>query len=160
MPLAQAIVKSSDIRDTVEITDLLTTSNMAYIIQDSSYEKVDNVPNGPYSLAVSIEEEYDNNDTKIVWITNSEFISSDSDQMVGGANSQFLTSAVNYLCGQDISSSVTGKSISLGTLIAVSYTHLDVYKRQISSGKNNTYSFHKSSSSMIIDFPLSSIESL
>ncbi len=117
MPLAQAIVKSSDIRDTVKITDLLTTSNMAYIIQDSSYEKVDNVPNGPYSLAVSIEEEYDNNDTKIVWITNSEFISSDSDQMVGGANSQFLTSAVNYLCGQDISSSVTGKSISLGTLI-------------------------------------------
>ena len=75
------------------------------------------MPNGPYSLAVSIEEEYDNNDTKIVWITNSEFISSDSDQMVGGANSQFLTSAVNYLCGQDISSSVTGKSISLGTLI-------------------------------------------
>ena len=38
MPLAQAIVKSSDIRDTVKITDLLTTSNMAYIIQDSAYE--------------------------------------------------------------------------------------------------------------------------
>ena len=117
MPLAQAIVKNSDIRDTVEITDLLTTSDLAYIIQDSSYEKVDDMPNGPYSLAVSIEEEYDGNDTKIVWITNSEFITSQSDQMVGGANSQFLTSAVNYLCGQDISSSVNGKSLSLGTLI-------------------------------------------
>ena len=90
---------------------------MAYIIQDNSYEKVDDLPNGPYSLAVSIEEEYDGNDTKIVWITNSEFITSQSDQMVGGANSQFLTSAVNYLCGQDISSSVNGKSLSLGTLV-------------------------------------------
>ena len=55
-------------------------------------------------------------DTKIVWVTTSEFISSDTSKMIGNTNEQIFSNMVNYLCGSDVSVSVSGKNTSLGTL--------------------------------------------
>ena len=116
MPLAQAVVKNSSLRDSVKVTDLFTTTDKAYIITDETYEKDESAPKGPYSLAVSVEEKYENIDTKIVWVTTSEFISSDTSKMIGNTNEQIFSNMVNYLCGSDVSVSVSGKNTSLGTL--------------------------------------------
>ena len=62
MPYAQGIQKSDDVRDTVNIESLLTTSDSAYSKTDlnsGSLEKEDGDVDGPFDLGVSITETVD-----------------------------------------------------------------------------------------------------
>ena len=117
IPIAQAIAKNDHIRDTVEITDLFTSSANSYIVDDTmSFENMRTME-GPFSLGVSIEESYDDKNTKIVWLTSSYILDSDMDSLVGGTNSTMFINAVNYLCGNSDQISTTGKVLSTDTLV-------------------------------------------
>jgi ABC-2 type transport system permease protein len=116
IPIAQAIEKNDEIRDTVKITDLFTTSGNSYIVDDSTSADFSQAKEGPFSLGVSIEESFDDTDTKIVWLTSSYILDSDMDSLVGGTNTSMFINAVNYLCGNSDQISTTGKVLSTDTL--------------------------------------------
>ncbi len=115
MPMSQAIEENPSHRDTIKVTSLLTTSSGSYIVNDSSYQPAEGTSFGPFTVAALIEEEYDNTETKILWVTNSYFLDSDNDNRVGGGNTQFLINSINYLCDREISA-INSKNIALGTL--------------------------------------------
>ena len=117
MPIAQAIAKNDQIRDTVKITDLLTTSQNSYIVDDSLSAEEMMTAEGPFSLGVQIEESYDDKETKIVWLTSSYILDSDMDSYVGGANKTMFTNAISYLCGNGDEIVSTGKILSTDTLV-------------------------------------------
>ena len=130
MPMSQAIEENPSHRDTIKVTSLLTTSSGSYIVNDSSYQPAEGTSFGPFTVAALIEEEYDNTETKILWVTNSYFLDSDNDNRVGGGNTQFLINSINYLCDREISA-VNSKNIALGTLT--------VTTSQSRMVENNTY---------------------
>ena len=71
MPYAQGIKKTDDVRDTVTINSLLTTSDSAYSkvdVNSGAIEKTDDDIDGPFDLGVSITETLDNDkETQIVY---------------------------------------------------------------------------------------------
>ena len=73
MPYAQGIKKTDDVRDTVTINSLLTTSDSAYSkvdVNSGTIEKTDDDIDGPFDLGVSITEKLDNDkETQIVDIS-------------------------------------------------------------------------------------------
>ena len=72
MPLAQGIVKSDNYRDSLEITDILTTSDGSYSkvnVEDmQTMEKESDDIDGPFAVGVSITENLDDEkETQIVY---------------------------------------------------------------------------------------------
>ena len=80
MPYAQGIQKSDDVRDTVNIESLLTTSDSAYSKTDlnsGSLEKEDGDVDGPFDLGVSITETVDDDkETRIIYYSTSNLLQS------------------------------------------------------------------------------------
>ena len=71
MPYAQGIQKSDDVRDTVNIESLLTTSDSAYSKTDlnsGSLEKEGGDVDGPFDLGVSITETVDDDKETHIFI--------------------------------------------------------------------------------------------
>ena len=71
MPYAQGIQKLDDVRDTVTVEDILTTSDSAYSktnLQSETLEKEDGDVEGPFALGVSIKEDVgDGKKTQIIY---------------------------------------------------------------------------------------------
>ena len=78
MPYAQGIKKTDDVRDTVTINSLLTTSDSAYSkvdVNSGAIEKTDDDIDGPFDLGVSITETLDDDkETQIVYYTSSNLM--------------------------------------------------------------------------------------
>ena len=94
MPYAQGIQKSDDVRDTVNIESLLTTSDSAYSKTDlnsGSLEKEDGDVDGPFDLGVSITETVDDDkETHIIYYSTSNLLQSQINQMVSGGNEKLV----------------------------------------------------------------------
>ena len=75
MPYAQGIQKSEDVRDTVTIESLLTTSDSAYSktdVNSGTLSKEDGDVDGPFDLGVSITETVDTDkETHIIYYSTS-----------------------------------------------------------------------------------------
>ncbi len=118
-PIAQGINISDDIRGSVTVTKLLTTSDNSYAEQDitsSSTSKGDEDKGGPFTLAVAIEEEYDDVNTKIVWMSCSYILDDSMDSYVSGGNSDFFRNSLAWLAGREDSISIRAKSLSSSAL--------------------------------------------
>ena len=89
-PYAQGIKKMDDVRDTVTINSILTTSDQAYSKTDlnsDTLEKEDGDEAGPFDLGVSITETLDDDkETQIVYYSTSNLMESQVNQMVSGGN--------------------------------------------------------------------------
>ena len=89
-PYAQGIQKTDDVRDTVTINSILTTSDQAYSktnMQSSNIEKEDGDVDGPFDLGVAITETLDDDkETQIVYYSTANLMESQVDQMVSGGN--------------------------------------------------------------------------
>ena len=98
MPYAQGIKKTDDVRDTVTINSLLTTSDSAYSkvdVNSGTIEKTDDDIDGPFDLGVSITETLDDDkETQIVYYTSSNLMDSQINQMVSGGNEQMIMSSL------------------------------------------------------------------
>lgn len=126
-PYAQGIQKTEDIRDTVTIESLLTTSDSAYSktnVQSSTLEKEEEDVDGPFDLGVSITESLDNNkETQIVYYSTSNILDSKVNQMVSGGNETLIMSSLNWMCSSDENTTISIPSKSL----EVSYLTLTAY---------------------------------
>lgn len=117
IPAAQGIENLDEVRDSVEITPVLTTSDDAYSKIDienmDSYEKEDKDIDGPFNVGVYVTEEVEENLTEIIYFSSSSLLNDSVDQMVSGSDMQLVLNAVSTLCKSDDSSSVSVPSKSL-----------------------------------------------
>jgi ABC-2 type transport system permease protein len=117
IPAAQGIETLDEVRDSVELTPLLTTSSDAYSKTDvenmESYEKEEGDIDGPFNVGVYIKEEVEDNLTEIIYFSSSSLLNDSVDQMVSGSDTQLVINAVSALCKSDDSSSVSIPSKSL-----------------------------------------------
>ena len=93
-PYAQGIKQLDDVRDTVKIESILTTSDQAYSKTDlnsNTIEKEDGDVEGPFDLGVSITESLDDDkETQIVYYSTSNLMDSQTNQMVSGGNEKLI----------------------------------------------------------------------
>ena len=127
MPYAQGIKKTDDVRDTVTINSLLTTSDSAYSkvdVNSGAIEKTDDDIDGPFDLGVSITETLDDDkETQIVYYTSSNLMDSQINQMVSGGNEQMIMSSLSWMCSSDETSTISVPSKNL----QISYLTLTAY---------------------------------
>lgn len=119
-PIAQGIKVSDSIRSSVKITHLLTTSDSAYSKQDimaQTYEKEEGDIDGPFDLAVAIEESYNDVNTRIVWFSCAYMLQDEMDEAVSGGNSDMFRNALAWLVDKEDSISIRAKSLSAQALV-------------------------------------------
>ena len=126
MPYAQGIKKDEDVRDTVTVNSLLTTSDSAYSkvdVNSGSIEKTDDDIAGPFDLGVSITETVDDKETQIVYYASSNLMDSQVNQMVAGGNEQMIMSSLNWMCSSDETStiSIPAKDLQVSSLTLTAY---------------------------------------
>ena len=118
-PYAQGIQKTDDVRDTVTIDSILTTSDSAYSKTDmssSQMDKEDGDVDGPFDLGVAITETLDDDkETQIVYYSTANIMDSQVDQMVSGGNDKLLVESLSWMTKTEDSSSVSIPSKSLQT---------------------------------------------
>jgi len=126
LPSAQGIVQTGDVRKTVNITPLASTSDKAYSkikgYDLKTYEYEDGDIMGPFDVAVAINEKFSDKETKIVWISTALLLESEIDSFVYGSNTDFFLNSLGWMCETQNSVTVRAKSISSG-YIAVPSTH-------------------------------------
>lgn len=126
-PYAQGIQKSDDVRDTVTIQSLLSTSDSAYAktnMNSDTLEKEDDDIGGPFDLGVSITENVDDDkETQIIYYSTSYLMDNQANQMVSGGNEQLVMESLNWMCSSDDTSTISIPSKSL----EVSYLTMTAY---------------------------------
>ena len=127
VPYAQGIKKMDDVRDTVTINSILTTSDQAYSKTDlnsDTLEKEDGDEAGPFDLGVSITETLDDDkETQIVYYASSNLMDSQINQMVSGGNEQMIMESLSWMCSSDETStiSVSAKDLQVSYLTLTAY---------------------------------------
>lgn len=118
MPVAQAVEKLEDKRDTVTIESLLTTSDSAYVKTNvnGTLEKEDGDAEGPFDVGVAVTESVDNGETKLIYLTSANLFSQQVDAMVSGNNVKLLANSVSWMCDQEQSVSIPSKSTQISYL--------------------------------------------
>ena len=126
LAIAQGIQTNEDVRDGVKVTPLLSTSDSAFSKLDlaSSAEKEKGDPEGPFDLAVMIEEPLENGDsTRLVWFGSPAIDDESINEAISGANQDLFLNAVTWMCdpeGNDFS--IHTKTISYERLTIPSTT--------------------------------------
>ena len=126
-PYAQGIQKTDDVRDTVTIDSILTTSDQAYSktnMQSSQIEKEEGDVDGPFDLGVAITETLDDDkETQIVYYSTANLMESQVNQMVSGGNEKLLLESLSWMTSTDESSSVSisSKSLQSASLTVTDY---------------------------------------
>ncbi|MEI3413466.1 MAG: GldG family protein [Blautia sp.] len=127
MPYAQGIQKTDDVRDTVNIESLLTTSDSAYSktdINSGTLEKEDGDVEGPFDLGVSITESVeDGKETHIIYFSTANLLQGEVNQMVSGGNEKLVMAAFSSLVDNETTTTVSIPAKSL----EVSYLTLTAY---------------------------------
>ena len=112
-PIAQPIVETEG--SEAEITWLLTTSGSSYAKQAGlsmkTTEKEAGDTDGPFHVGAVSE-----NGGKLVWFSSGSMLNSNVDYTVGGANSNLVLNALNWMGGQEESISIRAKSLDEETL--------------------------------------------
>ncbi len=125
-PYAQGITKLDNVRDSLTITSLLTTSESAYSktnVQSGVIEKEDGDISGPFDLGVSIKETMGENETEIIYFSTANLMDSQVNQMVSGGNEQLIMSSLDWMCSSEdaLTISVPSKSLEVSYLTLTAY---------------------------------------
>ena len=112
MPLAQGIRQTENMRDTLEITSLLTTSDSAYsktnLEEMQTMEKEEGDISGPFDLAVSIQESVgEEKETQIAYFASAALFNDSMNAMVSGANYELMSAVISWLCSKENSNPIS-----------------------------------------------------
>ncbi len=122
LTLAQGLTTDATLKDSLTIDTLLTTSDSAYSKVSGynlqTFDKEDDDIDGPFATAVAVTDELsDGNSTQIVWCSSASIASDDVNQLVSGANTDFILNSISWMCGSETGSiSIGAKSLSSETL--------------------------------------------
>ena len=112
-PIAQPIAEAEG--SDADITWLLTTSDASYAklagLGMKTTEKEEGDTDGPFHVGAGGE-----NGGRLVWFSSGSMLNSNVDYTVGGANSNLVLNALNWMGGQEESISIRAKSLDEETL--------------------------------------------
>ena len=115
MPIAQGLTVGTTSAGTV--TSLLDTTDTAYSkaagYDLETYDKEDGDADGPFSLAVSIE---DANGGRIVWFASSAFLDDMYNAYSSGANVDLAMNGLSWLVGEREAIAIRSKSLNYNYL--------------------------------------------
>ncbi|WP_294783259.1 Gldg family protein [uncultured Eubacterium sp.] len=118
MPYAQPISNSGAHPDTITWTDLLTTSDSAYVKTDianiKTFEKEDGDQTGSFSIAANITDSETGADITI--LGSSLAFTNDADSMVSGQNLALFKGITSSFAGSDSAVSIDAKQYTYSTL--------------------------------------------
>lgn len=126
-PFAQGILRTEDVRDTITIESLLTTSDSAYSktnVNSNTMEKEDADIDGPFNLGVSITENVENDKTtQIVYYSTVNLMDDSVNQMVSGGNEILLMSSLKWMCDTEENTTVAipSKNVEVSYLTLTDY---------------------------------------
>ncbi len=116
MPAAHGITKLPSYRSTLTVTDLLATTDKAYLRADpnatGTMERQATDVSGPFDVGVAVSESVTGGETRLVWFSTSQFLVDQVDQMVGGANNNLLINSLNWMCKRENSIAISAKELS------------------------------------------------
>lgn len=120
MALAQGIQEMDNVRDTLEINSLLTTSDKAYsktnLEEMETMEKESGDIAGPFDLGVSISEEVDEDkETQIVYFGTESIFNDSMNSTVSGSNYELLSASLAWLCDTEDTNTISIPSKSYDT---------------------------------------------
>lgn len=126
-PYAQGIQKLEEVRDTLTVESLLTTSDSSYSktnMNSDTLEKEAEDIEGPFDLGVSITETVgEDKETQIVYYSTANLMDNQINQLVSGGNAQMILSSLNWMTGSEEQTNVSIPSKNL----QVSYLTLTAY---------------------------------
>ena len=112
-PVAQPLAEAEG--SGAEITWLLSTSGEAYAKQAAldmkTTEKEEGDTDGPFHVGAISE-----NGGRLIWFTSGSMLNTNVDYTVGGANTDLILNAFNWMGGQEESISIRAKSMDEATL--------------------------------------------
>lgn len=132
MPYSQGIQISDDLRSTLTIQKLLTTSGGAYAkaagFEMSTYEKEKGDVTGSFTLGAVATEVIDDKQTQVIYFPSCYFLDQTVDQYVSGANSDLFLNAVSFLCQRENHISIRSKDLTNVpmTVSAATATRLEI----------------------------------
>lgn len=113
-PMAQPIVETYDAGASVSM--LATTSSEAYTklsgLESTTTEKEEGDAEGPFHVGAASEL----GEGRLVWFTSAEMLQEYVDGVVSYANSNAFLNAVNWMCDQEETISIRGKSLDTESL--------------------------------------------
>lgn len=123
-PMAQGITILDNVRDSLTVEELLTTSDSAYSkvnMQSGTIEQEDGDIAGPFALGVRVTETVNSDtETQLAYFSTSYLAQDETDQMVSGGNSELLMEVLGSLCGAEGEEtetvSIPSKSLSVAYL--------------------------------------------
>lgn len=113
LPNSHGIEIMEDKRSTVDVKALLRTSQNSYLKTDTStlsYEEGD--LRGPFNVMITASEQTAYGETKIVWISNSNLLTNEMDEMVGGNNTDLILNSLGWMIEQDGGISIRPKMMA------------------------------------------------
>ena len=116
LPIAQGLTIGEDLRDTLTVSELLTTTDSAFSkvagYAMETYDKEDSDIDGPFAVGLAITDTVDSDlEAKIVWVTSAALLDDDTSQQVSGANLDLFINALDWMCEQEDSISIRAKSL-------------------------------------------------
>lgn len=117
LPVSQGLTVGDPPRDTVSVTELLTTSSSAYSkvsgYNMQTYEKEAGDIDGPFALAVAITEDLGGEqESRIVRVSSSYLLDDQTNMQISGGNQDFFLNCVSWMCGQESGIAIHAKSMS------------------------------------------------
>ena len=129
LPVAQGLTVGDAPRDTIEVTQLMTTSDSAFSktagVNMTTYEKEEGDEDGPFAVAVAVTETVENGTTQIVWVSSGAIQDESSDEQVSGGNQDFFLNSLSWLYGGESGEAETtihAKAFDFGYLTMSSST--------------------------------------
>lgn len=120
MPNSHGIRQTANVRNGIELTTLLQTSDKSYTKQDvenlGTGEKEDGDRSGPFAVGMSAKEDHDDVTTQIVWLGSTSLTDESIDALVSGSDSDLLLGALGWMCQRENSISIHSKSLNVSYL--------------------------------------------
>lgn len=120
-PVAHGIEKTDSIRSTVSVSSILSTSDKAYSklagYNLTTMEKEAGDIDGPFDIGVAVTEEYEGNETKIVWYGTSSFLDDSIDKIVAGGNTDLFLNSLGWMCQRENTISIRSKNLATTPLV-------------------------------------------
>ena len=125
-PYAQGIQQLDEVRDTLQIESLLTTSEKAYSkanMESATMEKEEGDTEGPFELGVNITETINDQTTQLVYFSTANLLESQVNMMVSGGNEKLILGVINQMCSSEetLSISIPSKNLEVSYLTLTEY---------------------------------------
>ncbi len=121
MGSCQGIVISEDVRDTLTVSSLVTTSDAAYAKalvngQLSTLEQEEGDAQGPFTVAAAATETVGDTESQLVVIASQELLSETIIEQFSVSNTDLFLNSLSWMCDHESSISISAKSLNTETL--------------------------------------------